>query len=113
MSFVSQFPELASITPENLPGALELMSRQDPQKFARVQAVVATTEQLFAQQQQESRRQAELGQQEFSALRQLGGCARLETMLKEESKNDPTCGDSGPRSSPLLSASGVAERPSN
>jgi len=55
VSFVSQFPELASIAPEHLPGALELMSRQDPQKFARVQAMIATTEQLFAQRQQESR----------------------------------------------------------
>ena len=32
----SRFPELASIAPENLPGALRLMSRQDPAKFARV-----------------------------------------------------------------------------
>jgi Phage terminase large subunit len=85
VSFLSQFPELASIAPENLPGALELMSRQDPQKFARVQAVVATTEQLFAQQQQESRRQAELGQQNFQRYANSED-ARLETMLKEESK---------------------------
>jgi hypothetical protein len=85
VSFLSQFPELASIAPENLPGALELMSRQDPQKFARVQAVVANTEQLFAQQQQESRRQAELGQRNFQRYANSED-ARLETMLKDESK---------------------------
>jgi len=85
VSFLNQFPELASIAPESLPGALELMSRQDPAKFARVQAVVATTEQLFAQQQQESRRQAELGQQNFQRYANSED-ARLETMLKEESK---------------------------
>ena len=41
------------------------MARQDPAKFARVQAMVATTEKLFAQQQQESRRQAEAARQGF------------------------------------------------
>jgi hypothetical protein len=85
VSFLGQFPELASIAPEHLPGALELMSRQDPAKFARVQAMVATTEQLFAQQQQESRRQAETAQQNFLAFAKSED-ARLETMLKGEPK---------------------------
>src|SRR6185436_16712848 len=49
-SLVSQFPELVGIAPENMPAALEHLSRQDPVKFARVQATVATSEQLFAQQ---------------------------------------------------------------
>lgn len=85
VSFVSQFPELASIAPEHLPGALELMSRQDPQKFARVQASIATTEQLFAQQQQESWRQAEATRQNFLEFAKSED-ARLETMLKGEPK---------------------------
>jgi hypothetical protein len=85
VSFISQFPELASIAPENLPGALELMSRQEPQKFARVQAMVATTEQLFAQQRQESRRQVETTRQNFVELAKSED-ARLETMLKGEPK---------------------------
>jgi len=85
VSFLSQFPELAGVAPENLPGALEQMSRQDPQKFARVQAMVATSEQLFALQQQEGRRQAETARQNFQELAKSED-ARFETMLKGEPK---------------------------
>lgn len=85
VSFLGQFPELASIAPEHLPGALELMSQQDPAKFARVQAVVATTEQLFAQQQQESRQQAEMARHNFLEFAKTED-ARLESMLKGEPK---------------------------
>ena len=83
VSFVSQFPELATVPPEKLPAALEQMSRQDPAKFARVRAMVATTEQLFAQQQQESHRQAEVTRQKFQDFA-LAEDARFETMLKGE-----------------------------
>ena len=85
VSFVSQFPELASIAAENLPGALELMSRQDPAKFARVEALIATTEHMFAQQAQENRRQTELARQNFYDYAKSED-ARFETMLKDESK---------------------------
>jgi hypothetical protein len=84
-SFLGQFPELANVAPESLPGALERMSRQDPQTFARVQAMVATTEHLFAQQQQEGRREAEIARQNFHNFAKSED-ARLETMLKGESK---------------------------
>jgi hypothetical protein len=83
VSFASQFPELASVAPEQLPAALEQMSRQDPAKFARVQAMIATTEQLFAQQQHESRRQTELTQRNFRNYARSED-SRLETMLKSE-----------------------------
>src|SRR4029079_1139494 len=56
-----------------------------PAKFARVQATVAATEQLFAQQRVESGRQAELARQEFQSYAQSED-ARLETMLKGEPK---------------------------
>jgi hypothetical protein len=82
-SFVSQFPELAGIAPEQLPGALELMSRQDPARFARVQAVVASAEQLSARQQQESWRQAAIAQYSFQNYARSED-ARLDTMLKGE-----------------------------
>lgn len=85
VSFLSQFPELASIAPENLPGALEQMSHQDPQRFARVQAMVATSEQLFTQQQQEIQRQAEMTRQNFHHYAKSED-ARFETMLKGETK---------------------------
>ncbi len=85
VSFVGQFPELASIAPEYLPGALELMSWQDPQKFARVQAAVAAAEQLFAQQRQENWRQAEAAHRNFLEFARSED-ARLETMLKGEPK---------------------------
>jgi hypothetical protein len=84
VSFLSQFPEFASVAPENLPGTLEQMSRLDPARFARVQAMVATTEQLFAQQQVESNRQAELARQSFRSYARSED-ARLDTMLKGES----------------------------
>lgn len=83
VSFISQFPELANVAPDNLPGALEQMSRQDPARFARVQAMVTTTEQLFAQQQEESRRQAEMTRQGFRNYAQTED-TRFETALKGE-----------------------------
>jgi hypothetical protein len=85
MSFLNQFPELASAAPENLTGAVEQMSRQDPEKFARVQALIATTEQMLAQQRQENRRQAEMARQNFLEFAKSED-ARLEIMLKRESK---------------------------
>jgi hypothetical protein len=85
VSFLSQFPELAGASPENLPGALEQLSRLDPAKYARVQALIATTEQLFAHQQHESRRQAELAQQSFNGFARSED-ARLDTMLRGEPK---------------------------
>lgn len=82
-SFLGQFPELAATPPENLPTALEILSRQDPAKFDRVKAMVATTEHLFAQQAHESRHQAEMARQNF-AREARSEDSRLETMLKDE-----------------------------
>ena len=82
-SFLSQFPELAAIAPENLPAALELMSRDDPSRFARVKSLVATSEQLLARQEQENRLQAELARQNFQRFAQSED-ARLDGMLKNE-----------------------------
>jgi hypothetical protein len=84
MSFLSQFPELASTPPDQLPAALEQMSRQDPAQFARVEALVATGQQLLAQQHQEGLRQAEIAQRNFQNYARSED-ARLETMLKGES----------------------------
>ena len=84
-SFLSQFPEVAEIAPEHLPGALELMSRQDPAKFARIRATIESTEQLLVQHSQESNRRAELARQNFRDLAQRED-ARLDGMLKGESK---------------------------
>jgi len=84
-SFLSQFPEVAGIASEHLPGALELMSRQDPAKFARIRATIESTEQLLAQHSQESSRQVELARQNFRDLAQRED-ARLDGMLKGESK---------------------------
>jgi hypothetical protein len=85
VSFLSQFPELAGVAPESLPTALEQMSRQDPARFARVQTMIATAEQLFAHRQQESGRQADMARQNFRSYAKSED-ARLETMLKGESK---------------------------
>jgi len=84
-SFLSQFPELAAITPDSLPGALELMSRQDPAKFARVKELVASSEQLLARQEHEGRLQAEIARHNFQRFAQSED-ARLEGMLKDEPK---------------------------
>jgi hypothetical protein len=83
VSFLSQFPELAGVAPENLPGVMEQMSRQDPAKLARVQSMIATTEQLFAHQQHEARRQTDIARQNFHTYAKSED-ARLETMLKNE-----------------------------
>jgi hypothetical protein len=84
-SFLGQFPELAGVAIENMPAVLQQMSQQDPQRFARVQALVANTEQMLAQQQQESRRQIEIARQNFQEFAKSED-ARLETMLKGESR---------------------------
>lgn len=84
MSFLGQFPELASLTQDQLPVALEQMSQQDPGKFARVQALVATGQQLIAQLQQESLRQAEAAKINFQNYAHSED-VRFETLLKGES----------------------------
>ena len=83
LSFLSQFPELAAVAPEHLPAALEQMSRQEPAKFARIQSIVAGTEQLFAQQRAESNQHAELTRLNFQNYARSED-ARLETMLAAE-----------------------------
>lgn len=84
-SFVNQFPELAGVAAEQLPAALEQMSRHDPAKFARVQAIIAGSEQLLARQQQEMRRQADAVRQSFQQFARAED-TRLDTMLKDEPK---------------------------
>lgn len=82
-SFLGQFPELAATPPESLPAALEQMSRQDPAGFSRVQAIVATAERLFAQQQHEGRHQNEIDRQNFLSFARSED-ARLDAMLASE-----------------------------
>jgi hypothetical protein len=84
-SFLNQFPELASIAPEALPGVLEQLSRDTPEKFERVKATVAATEQLFAQQRAENVRQAEVRRQNFEGFARAED-ARFETLMKGESR---------------------------
>lgn len=82
-SFVNQFPELAGVAAEQLPAALEQMSRQDPARFARVQAIIAGSEQLLARQQQELHQRSSAARQSFQKFAHSED-ARLETMLKAE-----------------------------
>jgi hypothetical protein len=84
-SFLGQFPELAAVPPENLPGALEQLSRQDPEKFERVRTMVTAAEQLLTEQHVESGRQAEFNRQNFESYARSED-ARFETMMKGESK---------------------------
>lgn len=85
-SFVSQFPELAALPPEQLPAALAQMARQDPAKLSRVQAIVAGSEQLRARQNEETRRAAEASQRNFQNYARAED-ARLETLLKGETSD--------------------------
>lgn len=85
VSFVSQFPELVGVAPENMPSALAHLSQQDPARFAQVQALVTTTEHLFAQRQQEDHRQAEIARHDFLSFAKSED-ARLDGMLKDEPK---------------------------
>lgn len=84
-SFVSQFPELVGLAPERLPEALAQMAHQDPAKLARIQSIVAGSEQLRARQNEEMRRTAEASQRNFVNYAKAED-ARLETMLKEEAR---------------------------
>jgi len=84
-SFLSQFPEFAGIPAEQIPAALERMSREDPGRFGRIQAAVAMSDQLLAQQAQEHRRQAEIAQQSFQSFAQAQDSI-LEGMLEHEPK---------------------------
>jgi hypothetical protein len=85
MSILSQIPELIGLPPERVQAAFAEIARQDPARFARVQALVANTQQMFAQQQQEGQRQAEMARQNFKAFAKSED-VRLETMLKGEPK---------------------------
>ena len=86
VSFLGQFPELASMAPDQLPGALEQMSREDPAKFARVQSLVTAGQQLLAQQQHEALRQVEIAQRSFQSYARSED-ARFETMMKGEPRD--------------------------
>lgn len=85
-SFVSQFPELAGLAPERLPEALAQIAHQDPAKLSRIQAIVASSEQLRARQGEEMRRTADAARHHFQNYAKAED-ARLETMLKEEASN--------------------------
>jgi hypothetical protein len=85
MSILSQIPELVGLPPENVQPALAEIARRDPARFARVQALVANTQQMFAQQQQEHLRSAEMARQNFKTLAKTED-ARLDTLLKGEAK---------------------------
>jgi len=82
-SFLSQFPEFAGMPAEQVPAALERMSREDPGRLGRIQAAVAMSDQLLAQQAQEHHRQAEAVQQSFNNFAQEQD-DKLEGMLKSE-----------------------------
>ena len=85
LSILGQIPELVGVSPENLPAAFARIAQQDPARYARVQALIASTQQMFAEQQQESRRHAEIARQNFHALANSED-ARLDKMLKGDSK---------------------------
>lgn len=85
-SFVSQFPELAGLAPERLPEALAQIAQQDPAKLSRIQAIVASSEQLRARQQEEMRRTADAARRNFQNYAKAED-ARLETMLKGETRD--------------------------
>lgn len=85
-SFVSQFPELAGLVPERLPEALAQIAQQDPAKLSRIQAIVAGSEQLRARQHDEMRRGADASRRDFQNYAKAED-ARLETLLKEETRD--------------------------
>lgn len=85
MSILSQVPELIGLPPENVQAAFAEIARKDPARFARVQALIAGTQQMFAQQQHEHRRSAEVARQNFST-RAKAEDARFDAMLKGEPK---------------------------
>lgn len=84
-SFISQFPELAALAPEQLPAALAQMAHQDPAKLSRVQAMVAGSEQLRARQGEEMQRAADASRRGFQDYAKAED-ARLETLLKGETR---------------------------
>ncbi|MCS3726464.1 hypothetical protein [Bradyrhizobium betae] len=86
VSFVSQFPELAGLPPERLPEALAQIAQQDPAKLARIQAIVTGSEQLRARQNDEAQRTAEASRRDFQTYAKAED-ARLETLLKEETRD--------------------------
>jgi hypothetical protein len=85
-SFISQFPELAGLAPERLPEALAQIAHQDPAKLARIQAIVAGSEQLRARRDDEMRRTADATRRNFVNYAKAED-VRLETLLKGETKD--------------------------
>jgi hypothetical protein len=85
-SFLAQFPEFSGMHSAHVPAALEKMSREDPAKFARIQAAVAASETLIARHAQEHQRQAEASHQSFQRFAAAED-ARLGAMLENEPKS--------------------------
>jgi hypothetical protein len=62
---LSAYPELTDLTAEQLPVALELMSKQDPQKYVQVKATVDRVHAIGAEIQKTAQLQQARAQQEF------------------------------------------------
>ncbi len=84
-SFISQFPELASLPPERLPEALAQIAQQDPAKLQRIQAIVSASEQVRARQNEEMQRTTDAARHSFLNYAKAED-ARLETLLKGETR---------------------------
>jgi hypothetical protein len=80
LAFADQFPEFATMSPEQWPTALAIIQQQDPAKFSRIQTYVARSNQLFAAQQQIQRAQAETTQREFTGYAKSQD-AKFDTMI--------------------------------
>ena len=85
MTILSQLPELVGVPPESVQAAFADIARNDPARFARVQALIANTQQMYAQQQEEHRRSTEIARQNFSAHAKAED-GRFDAMLKDEPK---------------------------
>lgn len=85
MNILSQLPELVGLPPESVPAAFADIARKDPARFARIQALIANTQQMYALQQQEHRRSTEIARQNFSAHAKAED-GRFDAMLKGEPK---------------------------
>jgi len=83
MSFLGQFPEFAGVAPEQWPQIAAEIGRRDPSRLTQLQASVAATQSLFAQQQQENACQAEAQRSELQAYTRAED-DRFETMMKNE-----------------------------
>lgn len=79
-AFLHQFPEIAGLTAQQMPVAIAMLEKQNPERFAQLRNFLGSTAALQAQHQQEQQRLADANRKQFETYAKEED-ARFDKML--------------------------------